>query len=76
MGYCRPGGSGLKTLSKAQWLRYKPLQSVLLIPPLAGLRFFIGLRALPLTLIYDFETTSRQKTLLIFGTVDVVCGRQ
>jgi hypothetical protein len=31
---------------------------------------------LPLTLIYDFEITSRQKTLLIFGTVGVVCGRQ
>jgi hypothetical protein len=25
-------------------LRCKPLQNVLLIPPLAGLRFFIGLR--------------------------------
>jgi hypothetical protein len=36
--------SGFKTPSKAQWLRCKTLQNVLLIPPLAGLRFFIGLR--------------------------------
>ncbi len=87
-----PGGSGLKTLSKAQWLRYKPVQNVRLIPPQAGLRFFIGLRPrvggmtllivlikvclLPLSLIYDFETTSRQKTLLVLGTMDVVCGRR
>jgi hypothetical protein len=35
--------SGFKTPSKAQWLRCKPLQNVLLIPPLAGLRFFVGL---------------------------------
>jgi hypothetical protein len=36
--------SGFKTPSNPQWLRCKPLQNVLLIPPLAGLRFFIGLR--------------------------------
>jgi hypothetical protein len=41
---CDKHKSGFKTPSKAQWLRCKPLQNVLLIPPLAGLRFFIGLR--------------------------------
>ncbi len=97
-----PGGSGLKTLFKAQWLRYKPLQNVLLIrqsaladcafsyvtphdasgvsrPRVGGITHLIVLIKvclLPLTLIYDFETTSRQKLLLVFGTVDVVCGKQ
>jgi hypothetical protein len=36
--------SVFKTPSKAQWLRCKPPQNVLPIPPLAGLRFFVGLR--------------------------------
>jgi hypothetical protein len=34
----------MERLAMAGRLRCKPLQNVLLIPPMAGLRFFIGLR--------------------------------
>jgi hypothetical protein len=53
--------SGFKTLSEAQWsanIRGGLQTSLRLIPPAAGLRFPDRSDALPLNLIWGFETTS------------------